>query len=199
MIRFYWYGIGFFLLLFIYSSMASTYSQQTDQARTTFYFSSLNYLIPTYPKNLQRRITILERAPDVTRIPLSIDVFGYYKPHGTNLIGGILKWSTDYYSAYDNRFQIEYYQAAGSVLYYFIRKERQTHFFMRGDLGPVCMRLSSSDRGTEKLNFGLGVQIGLGYSLRTGNVSLMPAYHYSLMLIMGKIHRQSNVGVGVLY
>lgn len=188
-----------FFLSVMVSGMRQAACQQTGNDKNLFYFSSINYCLPEYPSSLQRRITILKRAHGVTRIPVSFDVIGYYRQSGTKYFGGILKWSTDYYSAYRTSFQVEYYQVSGSVLYYFLRPEKMDKLFFRGDIGPVFLRLSSNDRGTEKLNVGWGVMIGFGYSFRIGKIALMPEYHYSHLFIMSENHRLNSIGCGVLY
>ncbi len=190
---------GILAVILFMLQAAQIHPQDSSGHEIKYYYSGLNYIFPSYPDDLQRRISILRRSPGVSRTPAGIDVIGLYWPYGNKLAGVTMRWSVDNYSGYGNRFTVEYYRISGSVLYYFIHPEKRDKLFFRGDLGPACLRLSSGDKGTEKINFGWGVLAGFGYAFRIRSVSVMPAYHYSIMFIMNKKHRMSDVGVGMLY
>lgn len=185
-------------LLFFFIALHA-HGQETQHTKTFYFLNGFHYLFPDYPQNLERRVGILRRSPGLTRIPVSADVFGYYKPSGSKLIGGVFRFSADQYSANGNSLRIEYYQLSLSALYFVMRPLARERLFVRGDIGPAVMRLSTSDKGTEILHAGWSVAAGFGYALKIKEFSVMPAFQYSILFLKKSTHRQNQIGIDLLY
>lgn len=159
---------------------------------------SANYLVPSYPEPLKSRSAFASHVPNTSHVPMHFDVPGYYRASGDlTLIGGVMQVDVDRYSSYGENLQIEYYQPSLSAFHYLDGKIG-AGLFIRGDLGPALMRLSSGDRGTEKTNFGWGYLFGTGVAVGVRSSILLASVQYAHKSFHGKSYNFYSMGLGFM-
>lgn len=169
-----------------------------QDSKPHYFLLSANYLIPSYPEPLKSRAAFASHVPRSAHVPLHFDVPGFYRATGNlTLIGGLMQADVDRYSAYGESLQIEYYQPSLSAFHYLDGKIG-SGLFLRGDIGPAFMRLSSGGRGTEKTSFGWGYLLGAGAALGVDSKILLASVHYVHKSFHGKSYNFYSMGLGFM-
>lgn len=169
-----------------------------QDGKSHYFLMGANYMVPSYPEPLESRAAFASHIPKSTHIPLHLDALGYYRTYGNlTLIGGNMQVDVNRYSAYGETLQIEYYQPSFSAFHYLDGKIG-AGLFIRGDLGPALMRLSSGDRGTEKTNFGWGYLFGTGVAVGVRSSILLASVQYAHKSFHGKSYNLYSMGLGFM-
>lgn len=174
--------------------------QAQDTLKSYYQLWSVNRLFPMMPEPLKTRISALSIVPGIRHFPVHLDGFGYYRPRGDRwLYGGVLQLCIDRYSAYNQWFQIEYYQPSASVIYFLDKPINHSGLYVRGDAGPALMRLASKDAGHEKIILGFGILTSGGYSFRYHKIHIMLSVNYSFKLLGFKPYHFISTGPGLMF
>lgn len=169
-----------------------------QEAKPRYFYGSVNYMFPKYTEPLASRASFASRVPESAHIPLHIDAVGYYFDYKKlTLIGGVMQVDIDRYSAYSEKLQVEYYQPSFSVFHY-LDGQIGSGLFIRGDIGPAFLRISSNDQGTEKFNPGWGYLLGAGASLSTGSTILLASANFASKSFHDKSYRFFSLGLGIM-
>jgi hypothetical protein len=174
-------------------------AQNIEHLKTRYLFFGLNYMIPKYSQPLATRTFSVRQVPDISHVPLHMDALGIYKLKGKQILwGGVLHLTLDRFWNESNFLQIENYQPSFSVFYFIDNPPGKTGLFLRGDLGPVLMRVSSGDSGTENVNIGLGALLTTGLAISIRSRTYLLSANYSYKLIRSNSSQFLSFGFGLL-
>lgn len=188
----------FFSIVFAAWILVYCHDITAQEAKPRYFYGSVNYMFPKYTEPLASRASFASRVPASAHIPLHFDAIGYYFGYGKlTLIGGVMQVDIDRYSAYNEKLQVEYYQPSFSVFHY-LDGQIGSGLFIRGDIGPAFLRISSNDQGTEKFNPGWGYLLGAGASLAAQSTILFASVNYAHKSFHGKSYQFISMGLGFM-
>ncbi|MBL7995027.1 hypothetical protein JNM05_06600 [bacterium] len=188
------------LFSIVFAAWISVYCHDitAQEVKPRYFYGSVNYMFPKYTEPLASRASFASRVPQSAHVPLHLDAVGYYFGHGKlTLIGVVMQIDIDRYSAYSEKLQIENYQPSFSVFHY-LDGQIGSGLFIRGDLGPAFLRISSNDQGTEKSNLGWGYLFGTGASLAVPSTTLFASVNYAHKSFHGKSYQFISLGLGFM-
>ncbi len=120
---------------------------------------------PSHPEELADVLDLLEALPGITRTTISLDLLGFYWPiQDRYLLGGVI-------NSFGDRIEVDSEGlniigvTYGLSLHYFPQRHIGQGFFIRSDVGPAFMAVTSDDGTVEETSdWGLGGLVGAGWS-----------------------------------
>ena len=120
---------------------------------------------PSYPEELENILDLIENLPGVTRVAVSLDLLGFYWPiQDRYLLGGVV-------NVFNDRIEVDSEglnligATYGLSLQYFPQRHIGQGFFIRSDVGPAFMAVTSDDRTVDETSeWGVGGLVGAGWS-----------------------------------
>ena len=156
---------------------------------------------PSHPEELENVLDLLENLPGVTRSAVSLDFLGFYWPiKDRYLLGGVVNGFNDRIEIDSeglNLIGVTY----GLSLHYFPQRHIGQGFFIRSDVGPAFMAVSSDDDTVDETSeWGLGGLVGAGWSQPiTSGTRLTFQINGSLRRIEGDSWGALNFTLGGLF
>lgn len=155
----------------------------------------------SHPESLENLLDLLEELPGVTRVAVSLDILGFYWPiQDQYLLGGVINGFNDRIEVNSEGLNI-IGATYGLSLHYFPQRHIGQGFFIRSDVGPAFMAVTSDD-GTvdETSKWGLGGLVGAGWSQPiTSGTRLTFQINSSLRRVEGDSYGALNFTLGGLF
>lgn len=192
-------GTVLLVIVLLFSFVNPGYSENKLESWYTYW--GLGYAGVSYPDELQEAIDILKDLPGVTNASISLDILGFYWPMGEQtILGGIINGFGDRYEVDGMDIQLNGYIYGFSAMH-FVQNRIGQGLFLRSDIGPARMMITSSSQNTsESSDWGFGFAAGLGYgfSITPGTRLLLNA-KYAIRQVEGESYTNFEISVGGLF
>lgn len=180
----------------------ATQSESAESRLESWYtYWGIGAVSPSHPEGLADVLDLLEALPGITRTTISLDLLGFYWPlQDRYLLGGVINGFNDRLEVDSeglNIIGVTY----GLSLHYFPQRHIGQGFFLRSDVGPALMAVTSDD-GTvdETSEWGLGGLVGAGWSQPiTSGTRLTFQVNGSLRQVEGDSWRALSFTLGGLF
>lgn len=186
------------LLLFFFAAQSESAESRLESWYT---YWGIGAVSPSHPKELADVLDFLEALPGITRTAISLDILGFYWPiKDRYLLGGVINGFNDRLEVDSeglNIIGVTY----GLSLYYFPQRHIGQGFFIRSDVGPAFMAVTSdNDTVDETSDLGLGGLVGAGWSQPiTSGTRLTFQVNGSLRQVEGESSRSLSFTLGGLF
>ena len=160
------------LLLFF----AATQSESAESKLESWYtYWGIGAVSVSHPEELADLLDLLEDFPGVSRAAISMDLLGFYWPlQDRYLLGGVINGFGDRIEVDSDGLNITGV-TYGLSLQYFPQRHIGQGFFIRSDVGPALMAVSSDDGTVEETSdWGLGIGGISGCRLVSANYQRYP-------------------------
>ena len=186
------------LLLFF----VATQSESAESKLESWYtYWGIGAVSVSHPEELADILDLLEDFPGVSRTAISMDLLGFYWPiQDRYLLGGVINGFNDRIEVDSeglNIIGVTY----GLSLQYFPQRHIGQGFFIRSDIGPALMGVTSDDDTVDETSdWGLGGLVGAGWSQPiTSGTRLTFQVNGSLRQIEGDSWKAINFTLGGLF
>ena len=186
------------LLLFF----AATQSESAESRLESWYtYWGIGAVSVSHPEELADLLDLLEDFPGVSRAAISMDLLGFYWPlQDRYLLGGVINGFNDRIEVDSeglNIMGVTY----GLSLQYFPQRHIGQGFFIRSDIGPALMGVTSDDDTVDETSdWGLGGLVGAGWSQPiTSGTRLTFQVNGSLRQVEGDSWKAINFTLGGLF
>ena len=150
------------LLLFFFAAQSESAESRLESWYT---YWGIGAVSPSHPEELEDVLDFLEVLPGVTRTAISLDLLGFYWPiQDRYLLGGVI-------NSFGDRIEVDSEGlniigvTYGLSLHYFPQRHIGQGFFIRSDVGPAFMAVTSDDGSVDETSdWGLGGLVGAGWS-----------------------------------
>lgn len=191
-------------LLVCSCSLPSTiFAQEKNKLEKKYWNWGLGYAGISYPSSLGETLSELKNSDGISRVSLSIDLFGFYKPRGEHtLIGGTANGFGDAYQVGEVDLQITGVTLAFSVMH-FLNDRIGKGPFIRADLGPAALGIEviagrTSIQSTSDL--GLGALLGGGFGVPiSSKTRILFNINYAIRAIQGDTYKNLGLAVSGLF
>ena len=186
------------LLLFF----VATQSESAESKLESWYtYWGIGAVSVSHPEELADLLDLLEDFPGVSRAAISMDLLGFYWPlQDRYLLGGVINGFGDRIEVDSDGLNITGV-TYGLSLQYFPQRHIGQGFFIRSDVGPALMAVSSDDGTVEETSdWGLGGLVGAGWSQPiTSGTRLTFQVNGSLRQVEGDSWKAINFTLGGLF
>lgn len=186
------------LLLFFMAVQSESAESRLESWYTYWGIGTVN---PSYPEDVEDILDFLEILPGTTRTAISLDFLGFYWPiQDRYLLGGVI-------NSFGDRIEVDSEGlniigvTYGLSLHYFPQRHIGQGFFIRSDVGPAFMAVTSDDGSVDETSdWGLGGLVGVGWSQPiTSGTRLTFQVNGSLRQVEGESSRALSFTLGGLF
>ena len=186
------------LLLFF----VATQSESAESKLESWYtYWGIGAVSLSHPEELADVLDLLEDFPGVSRAAISMDLLGFYWPlQDRYLLGGVINGFGDRIEV-DSEWLTITGVTYGLSLQYFPQRHIGQGFFIRSDVGPALMAVTSDDDTLDETSdWGLGGLVGAGWSQPiTSGTRLTFQVNGSLRQVEGDSWKAINFTLGGLF